>query len=81
MNTEYHTIDGATFTASSPTDLMNQLRAASFNPQADLVEYCLATARACKMQTGETHRKWPPAALVEDMIASGLVTIPTQPNP
>jgi hypothetical protein len=79
MNTEYRTIDGATFTAATPTDLMTQLRASSFNPQADLVEYCLATARACKMQTGEPHRKWPPAALVEDMIASGLITITPQP--
>jgi hypothetical protein len=31
------------------------------------------------MQTGEQHRKWPPAALVEDMIASGLITITPQP--
>ena len=27
MNTTYHTIDGATFTATDPTDLMTQLRA------------------------------------------------------
>jgi hypothetical protein len=31
------------------------------------------------MQNGKAHRPWPPAALVEDLIASGLVT--PQPNP
>jgi hypothetical protein len=25
------------------------------------------------MQTGKSHRPWPPKALVEDMIASGLI--------
>jgi hypothetical protein len=25
------------------------------------------------MQTGEQHRAWPPKALVEDMLASGLI--------
>ena len=78
MNTTYHTIDGATFTATDPTDLMTQLRADSFNPEKDLKSYCRATARASKMQNGKAHRPWPPAALVEDLIASGLVT--PQPN-
>jgi hypothetical protein len=78
--TTYQTIDGATFPAVSPTDLMRKLRAASFNPDADLRGYCRATARASKMQTGKEHRRWPAAALVEDMIASGLVNIqPQQP--
>ncbi len=74
MNTEYHTIDGATFTATDATDLMAQLRADSFNPEKDLRSYCRATARASKMQNGKPHRPWPPASLVEDMIASGLIT-------
>ena len=73
MNTEYHTIDGATFSAADPTDLMTQLRAASFNPEDDLSSYCRATARASKMQTGQQHRAWPPKELVKDMIASGLI--------
>ena len=73
MNTEYHTIDGATFAAADPTDLMEQLRADSFNPEADLSAYCRATASASKMQTGKPHRPWPPKALVEDMLASGLI--------
>jgi hypothetical protein len=73
MNTEYHTIDGATFSAVDPTDLMTQLRRDSFNPGDDLPSYCRATARASKMQTGKPHRPWPPKALVEDMLASGLV--------
>ena len=73
MNTEYHTIDGATFTAADPSDLMTQLRQDSFNPEADLPSYCRATARASKMQTGKPHRSWPPKALVEDMLASGLI--------
>jgi hypothetical protein len=46
MNTEYHTIDGATFTATDPSDLMTKLRQDSFNPEADLPSYCRATARA-----------------------------------
>jgi hypothetical protein len=25
------------------------------------------------MQTGKPHRAWPPKALVEDMLASGLI--------
>ena len=74
MNTEYHTIDGATFTATDATDLMTQLRAASFNPEKDLRSYCRATARASKMQTGKPHLQWPPDALVADMLASGLIT-------
>ena len=73
MNTTYHTIDGATFIATDPTDLMTQLRADSFNPEKDLKSYCRATARASKMQNGKVHRPWPPAALVEDLIASGLI--------
>jgi hypothetical protein len=52
---------------------MEQLRADSFNPEADITAYCRATARASKMQTGKSHRPWPPKALVEDMIASGLI--------
>jgi hypothetical protein len=71
--TTYHTIDGATFTATDATDLMRQLRADSFNPQADLRDYCRATARASRMQTGKRHRSWPATALVGDMVASGLV--------
>ena len=74
MNTTYHTIDGAVFTAADATDLMTRLRQDSFNPEADLRAYCRATARASKMQTGKPHRPWPPATLVEDLIASGLVT-------
>ena len=73
MNTEYHTIDGATFSAVDSTDLMTQLRRDSFNPGDDLPSYCRATARASKMQTGKPHRAWPPKALVEDMLTSGLV--------
>ncbi len=73
MNTEYHTIDGATFSAVDSTDLMTQLRRDSFNPGDDLPSYCRATARASKMQTGKIHRAWPPKALVEDMLTSGLV--------
>jgi hypothetical protein len=73
MNTTYHTIDGAAFTATDQTDLMTQLRADSFNPEKDLKSYCRATARASKMQNGKPHRPWPPAALVEDLIASGLI--------
>lgn len=73
MNTEYHTIDGATFNATDAADLMTQLRADSFNPEKDLRTYCRATAKASKMQNGKPHRAWPPAALVEDMIASGLI--------
>lgn len=73
MSTAYHTIDGATFVAEDPTDLMTQLRAASFNPEDDLSSYCRATARASKIQTGKAHRAWPPKALVEDMIRSGLI--------
>ena len=69
----YHTIDGATFTAIDATDLMRQLRADSFNPQASLRDYCRATARASRMQTGKRHHSWP-GGLVEDMIASGLIT-------
>ena len=53
MNTEYHTIDGATFKATDPTDLMTQMRLDSFNPEADLPSYCRATARASKLQTGK----------------------------
>ena len=49
MNTEYHTIDGATFTAADASDLMTQLRQDSFNPEADLPSYCRATAKASKM--------------------------------
>jgi hypothetical protein len=75
MNTEYHTIDGAAFTATDATDLMTQLRADSFNPEKGLRSYCRATARASKMQTGKAHRPWPPEALVADMLASGLVAI------
>ena len=74
MNTEYHTIDGAAFTATDTTDLMSQLRQASFNPEKNLRSYCRATARASRMQTGKPHRPWPPDSLVADMIASGLVT-------
>ena len=73
MKTDYHTIDGATFSATDATDLMTQLRADSFNPEDDLPSYCRATARASKMQTGKPHRAWPPKALVEDMLASGLI--------
>ncbi len=73
MNTEYHTIDGATFKATDPTDLMTQMRLDSFNPEADLPSYCRATARASKMQTGKPHRAWPPKELVEDLMASGLI--------
>jgi hypothetical protein len=73
MNTDYHTIDGATFSAADPTDLMTKLRQDSFNPGPDLTAYCKATARASKMQTGKPHREWPPSALVEDMLASGLI--------
>ena len=36
MTTEYHTIDGATFTAADASDLMTQLRQDSYNPEADL---------------------------------------------
>ena len=72
--TTYHTIDGATFTATDATDLMSQLRQASFNPEKNPRSYCRATARASKMQTGKPHRPWPHDALVADMIASGLVT-------
>ena len=79
MNTTYHTIDGAAFTATDATDLMSQLRQASFNPEKDLRSYCRATARASKRQNGKPHRPWPPDALVADMIASGLV-IPQPPT-
>ena len=73
MNTEYRSIDGATFAAADASDLTPQPRADSFNPEADLPSYCRATARASKMQTGKPHRAWPPKALVEDMLASGLI--------
>ena len=74
MNTTYHTIDGARFTAVDPADLIAQFRAVSFNPERDLASYCRATARASRMQTGKPHRPWPVDALVADLIASGLVT-------
>lgn len=79
MNTTYHTIDGARFTAADPADLMTQLRAASFNPERDLASYCRATAKASRMQTGKPHRPWPADALVSDLIVSGLVTPASNP--
>ncbi len=81
MNQQYHTIDGATFSAADATDLMTQLRADSFNPEADLAAYCHATAKAAKMQTGKPHRPWPPDDLVEDMLSSGLITLGECQNP
>jgi hypothetical protein len=74
MNTDYHTIDGATFSAADATELMTQHRDDSFNPEADLPSYCRSTARASKLQTGKLHRAWPPKALVEDMLSSGLIS-------
>ena len=62
-----------TFTATDPTALMIKLRQHSFNPEADLPSYCRATAWASKMQIEKPHRHWPPKALVEDMLASGLI--------
>ena len=50
MKTDYHTIDGATFSATDATDLMTKLRQDSFNPEADLPSYCRATARAAGLQ-------------------------------
>lgn len=71
--TTYKTVDGASFTATDAADLMRQLRLDSWNPEDSEEAYCVATARACKMQTGKPHRDSPPEALVEDMIASGLI--------
>ena len=52
---------------------MIKLRQDSFNSEADLPSYCRATAWASKMQIEKPHRHWPPKALVEDMLASGLI--------
>ena len=52
MNTEYHTIENATLTATDATVLMTRLRQGSFNPEEDLMSHCRATARASRMQTG-----------------------------
>ena len=71
----YKTGDGASFTATSPADLMRQLRLDSWNPEDSEEAYRLATARAAELQTGKPHRDASAKVLVEDMIASGLIRI------
>ena len=44
----YTTVDGASFTATSPADLMRQLRLDSWNPEDSEEAYRQATARAAE---------------------------------
>lgn len=69
----YRTADGALFTADSSLELMEKLRADSWNPEDSLEDYIIATARACVMQNGKQHRSDSAENLVEDMLESGLV--------
>jgi hypothetical protein len=78
---KYQSIDGATFEASTPEELIATLRADSWNPEKTLEAYIKATAKAAKMQTGKAHRATSCAALAEDLEASGLLVPMPEPAP
>ena len=71
----YRTNDGAHFSAGSARELMEKLRADSWNPENSLEDYVLATARASALYNGKQHRSDSPEALVEDLLASGLMVV------
>ena len=76
MNTEYHTIDGATFSATDATDLMTQLRQRQLQPGNRPASPTAAPPPGHpRCRPAKPHRPWPPNALVEDMLASGLIAI------
>jgi hypothetical protein len=69
----YTTLDGATFRATGPEDLLHQMREDSRDPRESDLAFRIATARAAALQTGYGIRSNTPAQLVEDLISAGLI--------
>lgn len=65
----YKTKDGRTFTANSPTDLVEQLRADSKTESIDMNAFMVDMSRRCYMDTGANIRTHSPTLFVEDLTA------------
>ncbi len=65
----YITKDGRTFSATSPTDLVEQLRADSKTESADLTDFMVDMSRRCYIYNGANIRTLSPTLFVADLTA------------
>lgn len=75
MMSRYVTNDGEVFDANSATDLVDQMRSAAFNKEADVASYMTRTADTVAAMTGATIRSGDPDGLVEDLLGVGFLKL------
>ena len=72
---QYKTLDDAIFSASSPTDLVNQLRYVSWTPSSDINDFMQQMSKSCKLWNRAIIRTTDPDTFVADLIDSGFLTL------
>jgi hypothetical protein len=75
MLTRYVTNDGEVFDAETASDLVDQMRSAAFNKEADVATYMTRTAETVASMTDATIRSGDPEALVEDLLGVGFLKV------
>lgn len=73
--TTYVTNDGEVFDAETASDLVDQMRSAAFNKEADLAAYMARTAETVASMTGATIRSGDPDGLIEDLLGVGFLKL------
>jgi hypothetical protein len=73
--TTYVTNDGEVFDAETASDLVDQMRSAAFNKEADLAAYMARTAETVASMTGATIRSGDPDGFVEDLLGVGFLKL------
>ncbi len=74
----YHLKGGGTLEASSPAEIIDKLRAMSYNPETSREEFMTKTADACQVQTGAVISTWDDESFVEDLLSNGFISIQEQ---
>lgn len=68
-------INGETFTADTPTELVRQLAVDSFAQDRTPAEWMEASANRAGQMTGHPVRYGTPDEFVADMVAAGLIKV------
>ena len=66
--------DGRVYSAATAREVVEQMRAASFEPETDLGQWMEQTAGRVQMQTGELIHPSNPATFLDDLKRLGLLS-------
>lgn len=70
---KYKTEDGAEFAATSPSQLVEQLRASSRTPSTDIDDFMKQTARRCRIAKNCWIRTIDPDSFIKDLEQNGFI--------